>query len=215
MCLLSCSILACGGGGGGSGDSVSLDTVPETSTGTETDGSVDTRLFDETGVWALERYTLDGGPYLDIAQNRKGLFLLRFKPEDGVVATAACSEQNTEVDVNASNCTNAALATWTCRCFAYTYEGDQMVWQEFVPGHTPPAVGGPAAHVLFVGEDPGGDAAGQRFGPLPESLYNSDGETSQYVFQRRNDAVWTMVDKNGDGVLDLQSCSAGCFPSGL
>ncbi|HLT35191.1 MAG TPA: hypothetical protein VK034_02875, partial [Enhygromyxa sp.] len=40
----------------------------------------DTRLFDETGVWALERYSLDGGMYIDISQNRKNKFLLRFKP---------------------------------------------------------------------------------------------------------------------------------------
>lgn len=182
----------------------------------------DTRLFDETGVWSLERYSLDGSPYVDIAQNRKNRFLLRFKPDDKVVAAAACHEDGTTVDVNGSNCTNAALATWTCQCFAYTYDNDRMVWQEFPLGEEPPAVGVPAegdtdgmstgAHELFLAA-PMGTTATYEFGPLPAGLFNSDGLISKHIFQIKADSVWTTTDINTDGTADLEVCSQECFPS--
>ena len=189
----------------------------------------DTRLFDETGVWTLEKYTLDGAPFQDINQNRKNRFLLRFKPEDGVVAAAACHEQGSEVDVNSSTCVNAGLSTWSCDCFAYTYENDAMVWQQFEPGTTPPAVGAPAggggsetgdgdgdaggtAHSLTVGSFENAVATYQ-FVSLPMDLFNSDGDISKHVFQLKADSVWTGVDINADGTPDLEACSMSCFPS--
>jgi hypothetical protein len=183
----------------------------------------DTRLFDEEGVWTLEQYSLDGGPYTDIAQNRKNRFLLRFKSADKVVAAAACHEQNTDADVNSSNCTNAALSTWTCQCFSYTYDNDRMVWQEFAPGETPPPVGAPGAdgetgggetgaHELFLAA-PMGTSSTYEFGPLPLDLFNSDGQLSKYIFQQKAVSVWTDTDLDMDGVLDLEACSMSCFPS--
>lgn len=183
----------------------------------------DTRLFDETGVWTLERYSLDGSPFVDVSQNRKNRFLLRFKPDDGVVAAAACHEQNTEVNVNSSNCTNAGLSTWTCQCFAYTYENNRMVWQEFAPGDPVPPVGAPGgdgetdgggggAQELFVAA-PEGTASTYEFTSLPAGLFNSDGDLSRHVFQIKADSVWTAVDINADGTADLEACSQSCFPS--
>lgn len=183
----------------------------------------DTRLFDEDGVWALDRYALDGGAYVPVAQTRKNLFLLRFKSEDGVVAAAACHEQNTEVNVNGSNCTNEGLSTWTCQCFAYTYDENRMVWQEFAPGDPKPEVGTPgvdpdtdgdavAAQEIFLSA-PAGSTATYEFFPLPAGLFNSDGMVSKYVFQVKADGLWTDTDKNGDGTLDLEACSQACFPS--
>jgi hypothetical protein len=183
----------------------------------------DTRLFDETGVWALERYSLDGGMYVDIAQNRKNRFLLRFKPDDGVVAAAACHEAGTTVDVNSSNCTNAGLAEWTCQCFAYTYDKDRMVWQEFAPGEPVPSVGSPGAdgetegggsgaHELFVAA-PEGTTSTYQFASLPLDLFNSDGMASKYIFQIKADTIWTAIDINMDTTLDLEACSQSCFPS--
>ena len=182
----------------------------------------DTRLFDETGVWALEQYSIEGGPYTEISQNRKNKFLLRFKPDDGVVAAAACHEQNTNVNVNSSNCTNQGLSTWTCQCFAYTYDNDRMVWQEFAPGEPKPPVGSPGsdgeteggggAHELFLAA-PKGTTATYEFSPLPADLFNSNGVSSKYIFQIKADGQWTDVDVNEDGVLDLEACSQSCFPS--
>lgn len=185
----------------------------------------DTRLFDETGVWTLEKYSLDGTPYQDINQGRKNRFLLRFKPEDNVVAAAACHEQGDDVDVNSSSCTNAPLAMWSCQCFSYTYEGSTMVWQEFAPGDTPPEVG----PVGGGGDGTDGGTEGTAheiqlsafaetsatylFDSLPEGLFNSDGELSKHVFQIKDPAIWTEVDINMDDVLDLEMCSSQCFPS--
>jgi hypothetical protein len=183
----------------------------------------DTRLFDETGVWALEQYSIDGGVYVNIAQNRKNKFLLRFKPDDGVVAAAACHEQNTAVNVNSSQCTNAALSTWTCQCFAYTYDKDRMVWQEFAPGDPVPPVGTPGADGETDGEPggaqevllaaPTGTSSTYEFASLPAGLFNSDGMVSKHIFQIKADSQWTDVDINTDGVADLEACSQSCFPS--
>lgn len=191
----------------------------------------DTRLFDETGVWALEKYSLDGTPYQDINQGRKNRFLLRFKPNDpeigdgGVVAASACHEVMTDINVNSSSCTNATLSTWSCQCFAYTYEGSTMVWQEFAPGDPVPPVGavggdstgdtggaaGGSAHELMVTAF-GEATVTYQFDALPLGLFNSDGELSKHVFQVKADAVWTDVDVNTDGTPDLDECTMLCFP---
>lgn len=189
----------------------------------------ETNLFSEGGVWSLERYSLDGGLFSEISQNRTNRFLLRFKPDDGVVAAAACREEGTDVDVNSSNC-YAGLSSWACQCFAYTFKNDRMVWQEFEPGEMPPAVGVPegdggtgdagteggasagGAHELFVAgvEDTKG---AYEFHALPAGLFNSDGTLSKHEFQLKADSVWTDADIEEDGVADLEACSMSCFPS--
>jgi hypothetical protein len=170
-------------------------------------------LFDESGVWAVELYSLDGGPYVEIPANRADRFLLRFKPSDGVLAAAACTEQGTAVDIDSSNCTNAALASWSCECFAYTFEGDHMAWQSFtpVPGELPPAVGD-GAHELTVAPALGVSDV-YDFMSLPVGLFGSDGAVAKHAFTRRAEQVWTDVDANVDTVPDLEACSRSCFPS--
>jgi hypothetical protein len=182
----------------------------------------DTRLFDETGVWTLDRYSLDGSPYTEINQGRKNRFLLRFKPDDAVVAAAACHEQGFEVDVDSSSCTNAALSEWSCQCFSYLYDGSTMTWQEFAPGDQPAPVGavdggdtegtGMGAHEVNLSAF-GTTAATYQFDSLPVGLFNSDGDLSKHVFQQKAPAIWLDVDVNADGVLDLEQCSKLCFPS--
>lgn len=196
----------------------------------------DTRLFDETGVWTLEKFTLDGTPYQDINQGRKNRFLLRFKPyleldppAGGLVAAAACHEEGSDVDVKSSTCVNAVLSTWSCQCFAYTYLESTMVWQEYAPGDAPPVVGEPAAggdtgdtggseggetgtaHELMVSAFSGSTSTFQ-FDALPAGLFNSDGDISRHVFQLKADTVWTDVDIDADGTPDLEMCSKSCFP---
>ena len=180
----------------------------------------DTRLFDETGVWTLEKYTLDGTPFKDVDQNRKNRFLLRFKPDDGVVAAAACHESGTEVSVDSSTCVNAGLSTWDCRCFSYAYDTDRMVWAEFDPGATPPLVSldedAPVipedSHSLQVAAFENA-ASTYQYISLPMGLFNSDGEVSKHVFQIKANSVWTEADINMDGMMDLETCSMSCFPS--
>jgi hypothetical protein len=128
----------------------------------------DTRLFDETGVWALDRYSLDGTPYQEINQGRKDRFLLRFEPDDAVI-------------------------------------GDQP----------PPvgAVGNGGAHEVNLSAF-GETAATYQLDSLPLGLFNSDGDLSKHVFQLVADTIWTAVDINDDGMIDLEQCSMLCFPSG-
>ncbi|KIG12712.1 hypothetical protein DB30_01070 [Enhygromyxa salina] len=191
----------------------------------------DTRLFDETGVWTLEKFTLDGSPYQDITQGRKNRFLLRFMPTPGIeppdlmgglVAAASCHEMGTMIDIKGSTCVNAGLSTWDCQCFAYTFEESKMVWQEFDPGQPPPVVGVPPAddeggaefgdaHAIEVSAF-GSSSSTFEFYSLPAGLFNSDGENARHVFQLKADSVWTDVDINGDDVPDLDECSASCFP---
>jgi hypothetical protein len=189
----------------------------------------ETKLFEEGGVWTLDRYSLNNTPYQEVNQGRKNKFLLRFKPEDGVIAAAGCHDDaNEEIDVNSSSCTNTALSTWSCQCFSYTFENSRMVWQEFAPGDTPPpvgAVGGEGetggdgggsgtAHEVFVSAF-GETAATYEFDSLPEGVFSSDGDIALHVFQLKADTIWTEVDINEDGMLDLELCSTQCFPSGL
>jgi hypothetical protein len=187
----------------------------------------ETFLFDEAGVWTLDRYSLDNSIYQEVNQGRKNKFLLRFKPEDGVVAAAGCHDDApAEIDVNSSSCTNTALATWSCQCFAYTYTESRMVWQEFAPGDVPPpvgAVGGGDGTDTGGGTDTGAHevnlsaygetAATYQFDSLPEGLFSSDGDIAKHVFQLKADTIWTTVDINQDGMLDLELCSMQCFPS--
>jgi hypothetical protein len=206
LCLIVCAGLAC--------ESPASEDSDDTGDGDGTEETGDEpTLFDERGVWSVEQYALDGGPLVDISAVRANRFLLRFKPEDQVVAAAACAEQDTDVDINGSNCTNAALASWSCECFAYTFAGEQMVWQAFtpVPGEPPPTVGA-SGHALTVAVPPGGGSS-YEFRPLPPGLFNSDGVVSKHVFQHKADEIWTDVDVNVDGTPDLEACSRSCFAS--
>ncbi|MCA9685556.1 MAG: hypothetical protein KC457_25480 [Myxococcales bacterium] len=178
----------------------------------------DTRLFDETGVWSLEQYTLAGTGFENIDQVRKNHYLLRFSPDDKVVAAANCYTQgSSNSNVNDSSCElNKALAVWDCHCYAYVYDNSRMVWQEFAPGENPPKVASPTpdgstgSHELFVETTDSKNT--YEFVSLPEGLFNSDGSTSRHIFQQKADTLWE-VDINEDGTLDLDQCSMDCFPS--
>ncbi len=178
----------------------------------------DTRLFDETGIWSLESYTLDGTTLQEIDQSRDNAFLLNFKPSDGVVAAANCYSEGGSTSVEGSTCKiNEAASTWDCHCFAYTYDNDRMVWQEFEPGDVPPAVGpvseeeGGATEII-VSEF--GDAARTyQYDSLPADLFNSDGSIARHVFTQKAQSIWD-VDLNLDETIDLEACANSCFPSG-
>lgn len=178
-------------------------------TDTAETGGGEPGLFDESGVWALTKYSLGGVPFQDIASIRMNRFLLRFWPESGVLATAGCTEMGTEVDIEASTCINAAVSSWECRCFAYTFTGASMAWLEFTPGDAPPPVEGADVHALELAAF--ADVAdAYEFESLPPGLFNSSGEIDSHVFETRALSVWTEVDVNGDAVPDLEACAMSC-----
>ena len=99
-----------------------------------------------------------------------------------------------------------------------------MVWQEFAPGDMPPAVGavdggdetgggtGTGAHEVNLSKF-GDTAATYQFDSLPVGLFSSDGDIAKHVFQQKAPTIWTDVDLNEDGMMDLEQCSMLCFPS--
>ncbi len=182
----------------------------------------DTRLFDEAGVWALQKYALGGGVYTDITQIRQNVFLLNFSPGDGVVAAAGCFGTGNE-GVDSSTCTvNQDNAFWECRCFAYEFDKSRMLWQEFTPGEEPPPViepgagdtggtdGGGASEAVEITVAETNASRTYEFMPLPEDLFNSDGQISKFEFVQRSSSVWEANDVNPE---ELQACAQSCFPS--
>lgn len=173
-------------------------------------------LFDETGLWAIEKYALDGGVLEDIPQERKNAFLLNFNSDLGVVAVGSCysaDNQNIESAICKSN-PNAAY--WECQCFAYEFEKSRMVWQSFMPGEMPPIIDDPTIDgaqsfevLVEVFPELG---AGYIFNPLPMGVFDSDGSVAKYVFQQKSTDVWNNPQVPGMAPNPtLADCSLACF----
>jgi hypothetical protein len=171
-------------------------------------------LFDETGVWSVEKYALDGGVLEDVPQERKNGFLFNFNPDLGVLAVGSCKSADNQTIESAICVSNPNAAYWECQCFAYTFDKSRMVWQEFLPGEMPPIVGDPTvegseAFEVLVEVFPG-LGRGYLFSPLPMGVFDSDGDLSKYVLQQKSLAVW----EDPEEVVaqeSLAECSAGCF----
>lgn len=169
-------------------------------------------LFDETGVWAVEKYALDGGQLEDIPQERKNAFMLNFDPGTGVVAVGSCFSA-TNQDIESAICKgNPEAAYWECQCFAYEFEKSRMVWQPFDPGQTPPPVGDPAlegsgAFEVLVETFPE-LGRGYLFNQIPEGVFSSDGVVSKFVLQQKSPSVWDTAEVAPEG---LTECSMLCF----
>jgi len=170
-------------------------------------------LFDETGVWAIEKYALDGGQLQDIPQERKNAFLLNFDTDLGVVAVGSCYSA-TNQDLDSAICkTNPAAAYWECQCFAYEFDKSRMVWQSFMPGDTPPTViddptieGAKSFEVLVeVFPDLG---RAYLYNPLPIGVFDSDGALAKYVFAQKSTTVWDNAEVAPES---LAECSVACF----
>ncbi|MFV8750275.1 hypothetical protein ACNOYE_06965 [Nannocystaceae bacterium ST9] len=169
-------------------------------------------MFDETGVWAVEKYALDGGQLEDIPQERKNAFLLNFDSDLGVVAVGSCFSANNQ-DIESAICkSNPAAAFWECQCFAYEFKKSRMVWQPFDPGAEIPIVGDPeiegsGAFEVLVEEFPS-LGLGYLYNPMPMGVFDSDGTLSKYVLQQKAVNVWTEAEVAPDSLLE---CSVGCF----
>jgi hypothetical protein len=159
--------------------------------------------FDERGVWSLQRFALDGINWIEVdLSTRENAFLLRFSRDVGVVAGATCIGAGSG-DVQSSLC-RQAFESWECRCFSYVFEeANEMRWEEFSPGATPPA---DPTHVVAVAPDPTVNGA-ILTQPLPgpsdvhaeSGLFNSDGNTSRHNFLPK-----------AESVFDETQCSAAC-----
>jgi len=153
-------------------------------------------LFDEQGTWFLKLFDIDGTGLtnFDLAQ-RENQFLIHFDQESKIVASSGCLDSMGQTDITETLCD---IDTFQCRCFTYEFEETRMTWTEFTPkGKTPvpdppmestaPKVGEP--YTITVEAYP---ESGQtyRYSTLPYGLFNSDGETSRYVFQTFGDMAF-------------------------
>lgn len=176
------------------------------------------KLFEEDGVWSLQRFTLDGGTPIDINEMTRGdAFQLKFNAGPQVVTAAWCGSMETD-DPITSTCRLDTDAMWFCRCFAYAYEDDQMIWREFDAGNAPPDVpfdpdaasgGGGGGTGTGTGGGDGGMTGGDTliqlgevpnitstysFRGLPSGLFGSQGDVSQFIFQQKSPTIFGEVD---------------------
>jgi hypothetical protein len=148
-------------------------------------------LFEEKGTWALFRYDLDGMGVMPIdVQERVDGFLLNFNPDKGIVAAATCIDSMGRTDITQTLCD---IDEFVCRCFNYTFEETTMLWTEFEGSSEPPVppedstAAKPGDTISIEVSQFGDTSSTYNYSILPYGLFNSDGETTKYVFQIRGD----------------------------
>lgn len=169
-------------------------------------------LFDEEGTWFLKLFDIEGTGLtnFDVSQ-RENQFLIHFNKEAQVVASAGCIDSMGQTDITETLCDTD---TFQCRCFNYEFKETVMTWTEFTPkggvktpdppmDSTAPKVG--ETYSISVESYP---ESGQtyRYSTLPYGLFNSDGETSRYVFQTFGDPAFVAT-----GCLDY--CGIAAAPA--
>lgn len=146
-------------------------------------------LFDEDGTWALLLYDIDGRGLEEFsASSRVDQFMVHFKTNEeetgGIAAAASCIDSMGRTDLTQTLCD---VDKFECRCFDYTFEGSAMTFTDRAPKGG--EVTDPKTTAVEVAEYEGYSST-YRFEPLPEGLFNSDGEISRYVLQARGNALF-------------------------
>lgn len=163
-------------------------------------------LFDEEGTWVLSFFKIEDGDFIGGFGSplREGKYMIFFDKTAKIVAAAACNDSMGSQGVTESQCDLPKEAGgYYCRCFNYEFEDDQMTWTEFVPegqpapptpdedqqmmGATPPDAG-----VRLTVEEYSPDEFNDtyRFTSLPFGVFDSNGVTSEHVFQGRAESVF-------------------------
>lgn len=186
------------------------------------------KLFQEKGTWTVIRYDIEGnGEERNVNQNTaRDSFLMQFDTAERVVTTAACVERETDT-VDSSPCLLQPQSTeWHCRCFAYDFVRDEMLWREFNPGEEVPTVklsdmDGGGDEDGTGGDDGEADATGDalvrvseiedvnstfNFRPLPDGVFGSNGESSRFVMQKRADSLFDKVYEDPEGRMGCEPC---------
>lgn len=186
------------------------------------------KLFNEAGSWSLIEYDLSGVQVKAVNNLRENAYLLKFRPDLGVVQTAACLSEGQgadDEDPGDGECRlQASTSRWSCRCFAYAYEESSMAWKAFDAGSTPPPVGllppGTPLGTSVEGDPATIPQAGAyeitllsdqerrstyTFSPLPFPVFGSNGSSSLFVFQARNPSLFDAVFNDPEG-------RPGCAP---
>lgn len=178
------------------------------------------KLFEEAGTWSVITYDLEGtGELTDINEdNRRDAFMLSFDSMTSVVTAASCVEPGSSITPANSPCLISPSTTeWQCRCFAYDFVREEMLWREFNAGDPPPEVSLDPNDAPMAGSGggsggSGGDGGGGvgedvrislaeiegvsstfNFRPLPLDLFASDGLNSRYILQARAPSIFDIV----------------------
>lgn len=163
-------------------------------------------LFDEGGSWVLLFFRLADGDLLSDFGSalRQNKYMVYFDKEANIVAAAACNDSMGKQGLRESLCDlPKEQGGYYCRCFNYEFEEATMTWTEFVPKGQPrppePGDEDKDAGVVASGspvqlevEEYSPDTYNDtyRFTPLPFGVFDSNGRTSEYVFQARGAAAF-------------------------
>ncbi|MCY1055267.1 hypothetical protein [Nannocystis sp. SCPEA4] len=166
-------------------------------------------LFDEEGTWVLSLFALeDGDPIGGFGSSlRQDKYMIFYDKDAKIVATAACNDSMGEQGLKTSQCDlPKEQGGYYCRCFNYEFDETLMTWTEFVPKGqpTPPApseedvmngVVPPDAGVRIALEEYSPDTYNDtyRYTPLPFGVFDSNGTTSQFIFQARSVASFDVT----------------------
>lgn len=161
-------------------------------------------LFDEEGTWVLTLFKIADGDEVGGfgSVSRENKFMIYYDATDKVVATATCNDSMGNQSLTQSLCDLPKEAGgFVCRCFSYEFDETLMTWTEFVPEGQPapptPTEEGAAApgQGVRISLEAYPDISNTyRYEPLPFGLFESNGLTSEYVFQQRGPAEF---DKTG------------------
>lgn len=155
-------------------------------------------LFDEdAGAWVLTLAKVEDGDSIDDLGSamRSEKFMISYDKAKGLVAAASCNDSMDNQSVKESLC-DGNPTRYACRCFEYEFDLTEMTWIEFLPeGQPMPAE--PDEEQQMMGALPFGSAYRialeayadfgntYRYTPLPFGLFDSNGYSSEYVFQVR------------------------------
>ncbi|HEY8376110.1 MAG TPA: hypothetical protein VIK91_06460 [Nannocystis sp.] len=158
-----------------------------------------TTLFDEEGAWKLLYFKLEDGDQIGGFGStlRQGKYMVYFDKTAKIVAAASCKDSAGDSGVLTSSCDlPKEEGGYVCRCFTYEFEDDRMTWIENeVDGQPPPpqptdkqldeGVKKPGDPIVInlAAYDPDNFNNTWRFQPLPYGLFDSNGLSSEFVFQ--------------------------------
>ncbi len=161
-------------------------------------------LFDEEGAWVLLYFRLtDSDELTDFGSaSRNGKFMIYYDSASKKVAAATCNDSMGDQSLTKSLCDLPKEdGGYYCRCFDYEYDETLMTWTEYVPKGQPEppiptdeGVAAPGQGVRISLEVYPDKSNTYRYEPLPFGVFESDGLTSEYVFQQRGAAEF---DKTG------------------
>jgi hypothetical protein len=175
-------------------------TVSDDADGDGGTGSDPGMLFGDGGVWTLLSYDFGEG-LEEVDDARQDAFLLRFESDLPVVTTATCGMEGEDTPQNSICRLSPGMTSWSCSCFAYALEGDQMQWREFEAGTTPPdfEFEPEVATDTYLAVSGGTVVGLVRLQPLPEGVFGSDGTSHEFEFAQRAASLFDEVYTDPEG----------------